>query len=168
MSVPEPNYDGPELLSDSREEALRLSLLSIVAFVATNRRGLRLLLPDRVRVPSLRRNTNSVLAHNSARIYLFDTRVFKLPVAQRKPCNELQTSVGIFSSITTKLDDRIAALVSELLLLLLVLLTSTVHHDSSTKRCGCSSSAFGKRHASSRTTERTHTLISQGKVEYLW
>ena len=170
MSVPKPTYDGPELLSDSREEALRRSLLSIVAFVATNRRGLRLLLPDRVRVPSLRRNTDSVLAHNSARIYLFETRVFKSSVAQRKPCNELKTSVGIFSSITTKLDDGIAAFVVELLLLLLllVLLTSTVHHDSSTKRCGCSSSAFEKRHASNRTTEHAHTHIFQGKVAFLW
>ena len=118
MSVPKFTYDGPELLSDSWEEELRLSLLSIVAFVATNLRGLRLLLPERVRVPSLRRNTDSVLAHNSARIFLFDTRVFKSSVAQRKPCKELQTSVGIFSSITTKLDDGIAAFVSELLLLL--------------------------------------------------
>ena len=159
MSVPEPNYDRPELLSDSREEARRLNLLSIVAFVATNRRGLRLLLPDRVRVPSLRRNTNSVLAHNSARIYLFDARVFKLPVAQRKPCNELQTSVGIFSSITAKLDHGMTAFVIEVLLLLLVLLlTTSVHHDSSTKWCGCSSSAFEKRHASNRTSE-TRTLI---------
>ena len=111
MSVPKLTYDGPELLSDSREEELRLSLLSIVALVATNLLGLRLLLPERVRVPSLRRNTDSVLAHNSARIYLFDARVFKLPVAQRKPCNELQTSVGIFSSITAKFDDGMAALV---------------------------------------------------------
>jgi len=166
--VPKPTYDGPELLSDSREEELRLSLLSIVALVATNLRGLRLLLPDRVRVPSLRRNTDSVLAHSSARIYLFDTRAFKLPVAQMNPCNELQTSVGIFSSITTKLDDRIAALVSELLLLLLVLLTSTVYHDSSPKRCGCSSNAFEKRHASNRTTEHTYTRIAQRKVAYWW
>ena len=128
-------------------------------------RGARQHHPDRM---SLRRNTDSVLAQSSARMYLFDTRVFKSSVAQRKPCKELQTSVGIFSSITTKLDYRIAALVSELLLLLLVLLTSTVYHDSSTKRCGCSNSALEKRHDSSRTTEHTYTHIFQGKVAYLW
>jgi hypothetical protein len=86
-------------------------LFSVVALVATNLVSLRLLLPDRVRMPSLRRNNDPLLVHISDRTFLFATRTFNSPTSQRNPVTVLQTSVGTSSSIIAELDETVAVLV---------------------------------------------------------
>ena len=104
-------FAAPELLSDPGEDGVRRCLLSVVAVAATYLNGLRLLLPDRVRKPTLRRSNASTLAPISPRKCLFARRVFNPPTSQRNPVKVLQTSVGTSSSIIAELDETIAVLV---------------------------------------------------------
>ena len=100
---------------------MRRCLLSVVAVVATYLVGLRLLLPDRVRMPILRRSNASTFAPISPRKCLFARRAFNSPLSHRYTCKVHHTSLGIFSSIS-ELDDAIATCMPELLLLLLLLI----------------------------------------------
>jgi hypothetical protein len=104
-------FAAPELLSDPGEDGMRRCLLSVVAVAATYLNGLRLLLPDRVRKPTLRRSNASTLAPISPRKCLFARRVFNSPLSHRRPCKVHHTSMGIFSSIIAELDETIAVLV---------------------------------------------------------
>ena len=104
-------FAAPELLSDPGEVGMRRCLLSVVAVVATYLVGLRLILPDRVRMPTFRRRNASTLAPISPRKCLFARRVFNSPLSHRRPCKVHHTSMGIFSSIIAELDETIAVLV---------------------------------------------------------
>ena len=98
---------------------MRRCLLSVVAVVATYLVGLRLLLPDRVRMPILRRSNASTFTAISPRKRLFARRAFNSPLSHRYTCKVHHTSLGIFSSIS-ELEHAIATFISELLLLLLL------------------------------------------------
>ena len=116
---------APELLPDPGEDGMRRCLLSVVAVVATYLVGLRLLLPDRVRMPILRRSNASTFAPISSRKCLFARRVFNSTLSHRYTCKVHHASMGIFSSIS-ELDHAIATFISELLQLLLILFTAAL------------------------------------------
>ena len=106
---------APELLPDPGDDGMRRCLLSVVAVVATYLVGLRLLLPDRVRMPILRRSNASTFTPISPRKRLFARRAFNSPLSHRYTCKVHHTSLGIFSSIS-ELDHAIATFMSKLLL----------------------------------------------------